>query len=102
MPYHRSIVRVPRNENNQLVFNCCFGVVFYILLNLIFQNYLIVIIVINGLTIIIISGICYVISPSYPQYQIDNEIIEAQVIEYDSTFEDIEHITIAVAIPVNE
>ena len=106
MPYHRSIVRINRSENNKQCFNCCLGVVCYILLNLMLQNYVIALIVVNGIVVLAISATGLVIL--YEKYKTENieniehPPIEAQVIEYDSSFADMEDIIVAVAVPVNE
>jgi len=106
MPYHRSIVRIRRRESNDRSFNCCLGVVCYILLNLMLQNYVIALIVVNGIVVLAISATGLVIL--YEKYKTENienieyPPIEAQVIEYDSSIVDMENITVVVAVPINE
>ena len=109
MPYHRSIVRIRRRESNDRSFNCCLGVVCYILLNLMLQNYVIALIVVNGIVVLAISATGLVIL--YEKYKNENienienieyPPIEAQVIEYDSSIVDMENITVVVAVPINE
>lgn len=106
MPYHRSIVRINRSENNKQCFNCCLGLVCYILLNLMVQNYVTAIIVVNGIVVLVIFTIgLFILYEKYKTEHIENiehPPIEAQVIEYDSSFADMEDIIVAVAIPVNE
>lgn len=103
MPYHRSIVRIRRRESNDRSFNCCLGVVCYILLNLMLQNYVIALIVVNGIVVLAISATGLVILyEKYKTENIEHPPIEAQVIEYDSSIVDMENITVVVAVPINE
>ena len=58
MPVHRSIVRVRRNENTKRAFNACAAFACYVVLNIIYRDYWVII---NGSTLVIILCGCTVV-----------------------------------------
>ena len=70
------------------------------------QNYVTAIIVVNGIVVLVIFTIgLFILYEKYKTEHIENiehPPIEAQVIEYNSTFEDMDNINVVVAVPVNE
>ena len=105
MPMHRSIIRRRRTRrtvsNDRGLYYLSF-IVGYLLLNLMFHKYWLIIVTINGITFCFISGICVIVCFHSENENVgNNQIVEAEIIEYGFN-DDFNYDDIIVAVPINE
>ena len=102
MAFHRSIVRIPRNDRRNNSINCCLCLILYIVFNLILADYWLII---NGIVFGIIllgGGFLYFLKKNEDE-DIDNNSydVESESSEFESPSEDVttDDIIVAYRIP---
>ena len=108
MAFHRSIVRIPRNDRRNNSINCCLCLFLYIIFNLMLAEYWLII---NGtvLGIILIGGgYLYFLKKNEDEeinsYDVESENVSEESTEFESTSEDVttDDIIVAYRIPESE
>tara|TARA_B100001093_G_C26605616_1_gene917875 strand:+ start:466 stop:840 length:375 start_codon:yes stop_codon:yes gene_type:complete len=110
MAFHRSIVRIPRNDRRNNSINCCLCLILYIVFNLILADYWLII---NGIVFGIIllgGGFLYFLKKNEDEdidnnsYDVESENLSEESSEFELPGEDVttDDIIVAYRIPESE